>query len=119
MKDINDKVFITYNTLADYYDLYVNGLNVIASGTLYLTGTQGLLLDEEPILVDGIDSGKTGVMYDFDPISEYCLRVNQFQPVSGGELDFIFVDDGHLYQLSEMYDYGYQKILIDVADTFG
>ncbi len=115
MKNNDNKIIITYESLDDYYDLYINGLNADPSGSLYLTGTQGLLENEESILIDGIDSGKTGEEYDFDIISEYCIRVNQFQPFSNGELDFIFVNEGNLYQLSEMYDYGYQKILIEIV----
>lgn len=119
MKNNDDKVFIEYNSIDDYYDLYVNGLNAVASGTLYLTGDAGLLESSDAILVDGVDSGKTGMEYDFDVISENCIRVNQFQPVGAGDLDFIFVDDGNLHQLSEMYDYGYHRIRVETGLNFG
>ncbi len=113
MKNIDNKVTINFRNQDDYYDLYVSGLNAIASGTLYLTGDEGLLETETAILVDGVDSGKTGTEFDFDVISEYSIRINQFQPYNnGGELDFIFVDNGNIYQLSELYDYGYAKINI-------
>lgn len=119
IKNSADQVQITYETLEDYYDIYVNGLNAVASGTLYLTGDSELLESPESILVDGVDSGETGMQYDFEVISDYCIKVPQFQPVGAGELDFIFVNDGNLYKLSSLYDFGYQKIQIDVADTFG
>lgn len=118
MKNSDDKLTINYNTLDDYYDIYVNGLNAVASGTLYITGDSGVI-EESPILINGEDSGYTGKEYDFDVISDYCVKVNQFQPNDSGEIDFIFVEDGNLHQLSEMYDYGYHKILINTEDTFG
>jgi len=109
-----------YEASDQYYDLYVNGLHVVASGTLYLTAsTTGVLSAELPILVDGEDSGKTGQEYEFDVISEYCLKVNQCQPeVNVGDLDFIFVEDDNLYQLSKMYDYGYHKISVEVGPNY-
>lgn len=113
MKNSDDKITISFETLDDYYDLYVSGLNAVASGTLYLTGDVGLLEFLDPILVNGVDSGEVGMEYDFEVISSYCIKVPQFQPVGAGELDFIFVNDGHLYKLSEMYDYGYHKINIE------
>lgn len=119
MKNSEDKVTIHYEDLMDYYDLYVNGLNCVASGTLYLTGDAGLLTSLDPILVNGIDSGEVGMQYDFDVISDYCIRVNDFQPLGQGELDFIYVDNGYLYKLSGMYNYGYHKINITVSDGFG
>jgi hypothetical protein len=119
MKNSEDKLTIHYEDLNDYYDLYVNGLNVVASGTLYLTGDVGLLESRDPILVNGIDSGEVGMEYDFEKISDYCMRVDDFQPKGQGELDFIFVDGSTLYKLSGLYDYGYQKINITVSDTFG
>ena len=76
MKNIDGKVTINFRTQDDYYDLYVNGLNAIASGTLYLTGENGLLETEQAILVDGVDSGKTGIEFDFDVIDEYSITVS-------------------------------------------
>jgi hypothetical protein len=120
MKNSDEKITITYQNTDDYFDLYVNGLNVVASGTLYLIGSEaGLLQTAEDIIVDDVDSGLDGVEYSFDVISEYCLRVNDFHPMTvGGDLDFAFVEDGNLHQLSAMYDYGYQEINIEVEDTY-
>lgn len=119
MKNSENKITIHFEDLMDFYDLYVNGLNVIASGTLYLTGDSGLLESEEAIMLGGIDSGETGMQYDFEVISDYCIKVSDFQPNGAGELDFIFVDGNQLFKLSGLYDYGYQKINITVSDGFG
>lgn len=119
MKNTDDKVTINFRTTEDFYDLYVNGLNVVASGTLYLTGDEGLLETETAILVDGVDSGKTGVEFDFDVIDEFSIKINQFQPYAiGGELDFIFVNNGELNQLSELYDYSYMKINVTTSNGY-
>lgn len=119
MKNSDDKLTIRYETLEDFYDIYVNGINAAASGTLYLTADDGVLSGEEAILINGEDSGETGVEYDFDVISDYAIKVNDFQPLSAGELDFIYVENNNLYKLSDMYNYGYHKINITVSDGFG
>lgn len=92
-----------------FEDIYFNGLNIAASGSIYLTGTSGMF-EETPILLDGVDSGFTGLEVDFEWESEYAVKVPDVYPKVEGVLDAIIVQGDSINQLTENYEYGFHGI---------
>ena len=90
------------------YDVFLNGLNIPASGSVYLSGPSGMFNNE--VILDAM---YIGAEFDFVRESEYSIRIPDVTPRTEGEIDAILLVDNILDVVSENYDWG--KYTIDVT----